>query len=62
VAIAEDASLADAAATGAGNLVRSKSDIARGLDYIAAIPGITGGVIIKGDQIGAVGEIELVPL
>ncbi len=62
VAVADDAALADAAATGAGNLVRSRSDIARGLDYMSAISGITGGVIIKADQIGAIGEIELVPL
>lgn len=62
VAVAADAALADAAATGAGNLVASKSEIEKGLEYLSKIPGITGGVIIKGDQIGAWGQIELVPL
>ncbi len=49
--------LADAAATRACNLIKSKHDIQRILDNISAIPGILGLMIIKGDNVGIAGNI-----
>jgi hypothetical protein len=54
--------LADAAATAIGNRVRSRSDIARGIEFGKKIRGVEGVLIIIGDRIGVWGELELVPL
>jgi ApbE superfamily uncharacterized protein (UPF0280 family) len=54
------AALADAAATAIGNIVKSKKDIQNGLTAGMQIEGVLGIVIIIGDQLGAVGDIELV--
>jgi ApbE superfamily uncharacterized protein (UPF0280 family) len=62
VALARSAALADAAATALGNLVQSAADIARALERAQAIPDLLGAVIIIGDQMGAWGEVELVPI
>jgi uncharacterized protein len=51
--------LADAAATAVGNLVKSKHDIQNALMAGLEIEGVLGVVIIVGDQMGAVGDIEL---
>ncbi len=57
----KNASLADAAATMGGNLVRSEADIEPTLERLEAIEGISGALIIRDDRFGAVGEIpELV--
>ncbi len=61
--ISEDAALADAVATAIGNMVKTRKDVAIATQKLEAFPGIKGGVIIKGDNIGAWGkDIELVPL
>lgn len=52
--------LADAAATAVGNIVQSKRDIQNGLKVGMNIDGVLGIVIVIGDQMGAVGDIELV--
>jgi ApbE superfamily uncharacterized protein (UPF0280 family) len=52
--------LADAAATAIGNIVKSKKDIQNGLETGMKIEGVLGIVIIIGDQLGVVGDIELV--
>ena len=52
--------LADAAATALGNLVKSKKDLQNGLKTGMKIEGVLGIVIIIGDQLGVVGDIELV--
>lgn len=57
--VATDGALADAAATALGNLVHGPDDIARVLERAAAIPGLTGAVVIVGDRIGAWGAIVL---
>jgi len=58
---AADAPLADAAATQAANLVRSADDIDAALQTIAAIQGIQGVLLVKGDRIGLTGQLgELV--
>ncbi len=64
--VAPSAALADALATRLGNEVgRRKSDgqtIERVLQLGMGITGVSGIVIICGDQIGAVGNVELVKL
>ncbi len=57
--LSPSASLADAAATAVGNLVRSPSDLERGLEKARMIEGVTGAVIILGEKLAAWGEIEL---
>ncbi|MCX5821378.1 MAG: UPF0280 family protein [Deltaproteobacteria bacterium] len=52
--------LADAAATAIGNIVKSKKDLQNGLKTGMKIEGVLGMVIIIGDQLGVVGDIELV--
>jgi ApbE superfamily uncharacterized protein (UPF0280 family) len=52
--------LADAAATAIGNIVKSRKDIQNGLKTGMKIEGVLGIVIIIGDQLGVVGNIELV--
>jgi ApbE superfamily uncharacterized protein (UPF0280 family) len=52
--------LADAAATAIGNIVKSKKDLQTGLKTGMKIEGVLGIVIIIGDQLGAMGDIELI--
>ena len=60
--VSQSVSLADATATSIGNMVRTEKDIDSGLNASQEIPGILGGVIIKGTKLGIWGQIELVPL
>jgi ApbE superfamily uncharacterized protein (UPF0280 family) len=53
------AALADAAATAIGNIIKSKKDIQNGLKAGMGIEGVMGIVIIIGDQLGVVGDMEL---
>jgi ApbE superfamily uncharacterized protein (UPF0280 family) len=53
----ENASLADAAATMGGNLVRSEGDIETALERLKAIEGIAGALIVRDERFGAVGEV-----
>ena len=52
-----DAALADAAATLACNLVRRPDDIDSALEQVAAIPGVTGLLIVKDERVGLAGEL-----
>ena len=61
VIIAENAYLADAAATGAANLVQTEDDLMRAIEYGQAIKGVKGILAIKGDSLAAWGKIEIVP-
>jgi uncharacterized protein len=56
---AKSASLADAAATAVGNLVKSKRNIHQVLENGMTIEEVKGIVIIVDDQLGAIGDIEL---
>ncbi len=56
------ASLADATATAIGNLVKQSADIGPAIDIGKNIPGIDGILIIKGDHLGAWGDLNLVQL
>jgi len=55
--VASDASLADAAATLACNLVRAPGDIDAVLKRITGIAGIGGVVLVKGDRVGLAGDL-----
>jgi ApbE superfamily uncharacterized protein (UPF0280 family) len=54
---ADDAALADAAATQAANLVRTVKDVNPALERIAAIAGVKGVMIVKQDQVGLAGQL-----
>jgi ApbE superfamily uncharacterized protein (UPF0280 family) len=61
--ISDRVALADAVATGIGNMVKRPADIGPALDKMQDIDGISAGVIISGDKLGAWGDkIRLVPL
>jgi ApbE superfamily uncharacterized protein (UPF0280 family) len=60
--VAASGALADAAASSIGNLVHSADDIEKGLARAREIPGVLGALIIIDDTIGAVGDIQLVPV
>lgn len=62
VIVSGDTFLADAAATAAGNIVKTPGDIERALEFAAEIEGVKGALIIIGDKIGAWGDIKLVRL
>jgi uncharacterized protein len=62
IVIASSALLADAAATAIGNVVKEVADIDAGLKQAKKIRGLDGVLIIKDDQMGALGKIKLVPL
>ena len=62
VVISENASMADAAATAIGNVVKEVFDIDQGLKVAKKIKGLDGVLIIKDDQLGALGKIKIVPL
>ncbi len=60
--ISASGALADAAATAAGNRVRSRGEIEDALRFGRRIPGIEGMVVVAGDRIGAWGNLEVVPI
>ncbi|MEE9912575.1 MAG: UPF0280 family protein [Deltaproteobacteria bacterium] len=57
--ISKSATLADAAASAIGNRVKNKSEIKTALNYGIEIPGILGIVIIAGNKMGAIGDVEI---
>lgn len=59
---AGDVALADAVATGAGNLVQEASDLPKALDYARAITGVRGVLLVKGDRLAVWGDMEIVPV
>lgn len=60
--LARDTALADGAATRLGNEVTPGRPIEEALAIARTIPGLLGAVIIRGRELGAWGEVELVPL
>ena len=60
--VSDSCSLADAAATAVGNLVKAKKDIGKAIEFGKNIEGVTGIVIIIGDAAGFWGDIEVVSL
>ncbi len=61
VVVARDTALADAAATAVGNRVKTPDDIKAGLRLASRIEGVSGAVVIIGDQMGAWGQVDLAP-
>ena len=55
--VARDGSLADAAATRAANLVAAPDDIDAALARIAAIEGVSGVLLVRGDRVGLAGRL-----
>ena len=63
VVIAKSAALADAVATSIGNSVKGGDfNPAPAFAWAKEISGVLGAVIIKGDKMGAVGRVKLIPL
>jgi hypothetical protein len=60
--IAQSTALADAAATRLGNEVGQAGDLGPALELAAKISGLSGVVIVIGEELGAWGQIELVEL
>ena len=55
--VAEDAALADAAATCAANNIHGIEDIDRTVNAVAAIEGVKGVLIVKDDRVGLAGKL-----
>lgn len=62
VILSPSAALADAVATAAGNLVQSKDDVQKAVEFAMGIEGVSGALIIKEDRMAACGRLKLVPL
>ena len=58
--VSEDTALADAVATGVGNILKSVNDIEKGIQFARSIEGVIGVLVILGDRMGSWGEIKLV--
>jgi len=61
VVLSKDTALADAAATSIGNKVRKVADIEKALNWGKTVDGILGIIVIKEDQVGAWGDLKLIP-
>jgi ApbE superfamily uncharacterized protein (UPF0280 family) len=59
IAVAEDAALADAAATAIGNRVKQPDDTDKALEFARGIGGLKGVIIVTGEKVGAWGEVKL---
>ncbi|MFC1860083.1 UPF0280 family protein [Chloroflexota bacterium] len=59
IALAKSATLADAAATAIGNLIKQADDIPRGIELAKSTGGLRGLLIIKDDNMGLWGEIKI---
>ena len=62
IGLASSAALADAAATAIGNMVKATDDIPKAIKQAQNIQGLSGVVIIIGDQMGVWGRVKIVPL
>ena len=60
--VSRSCALADAAATAIGNRIRSPREIKTGIAFGKRITGVLGVVVVAGREIGAWGQVELVPL
>jgi len=62
IGLASSAALADAVATAIGNMVKATDDIPKAIEQAQNIQGLSGVVIIIGDQMGVWGRVKIVPL
>jgi ApbE superfamily uncharacterized protein (UPF0280 family) len=58
--ISDNTALADAAATAAGNAVKTSDDIEKGIAIARSIGGVKGALIVFREKLGSWGEIKLV--
>lgn len=58
--LSKSATLADASASAIGNRVKTKKDIKSALEYGLTIPDIDGIIIIIDQEMGAIGNVELI--
>ncbi len=61
VALSGSATLADAAATAIGNLIKEPADISDGIEVAKGIEGLKGVIIIIGSDMGLWGEVKICP-
>ena len=59
VILARDAALADSAATATCNLVKSRNDFKKAINFAKNIRGIFGAVIILGDNLATWGDVQI---
>jgi len=62
IALSHSASLADAAATALGNIVKTADDIPDVIDKARSMEGLRGIIVTVGDKMGIWGKIKIVPL
>ncbi len=62
IVISRSAALSDAAASTLGNLVHQEEDFIPVLEKVCSIRGVQGAVVILGDKLGVMGDVELVPM
>ena len=60
--VADNAALADAAATAMANLVQKKADLARVIENALALEGVLGALAVMGDDLAAGGNLELIDI
>ena len=59
IVLSKSATLADAAATAIGNLIKQPGDFPSGIELAKGIEGLKGLVIIKDDNMGIWGEVKI---
>lgn len=59
IVLSKSATLADAAATAIGNLIKQPSDIPNGIEFAKGIEGLRGLLIIQDGNIGLWGEVKI---
>jgi len=59
IALSRSATLADAAATAIGNLIKEPTDISSGIEVAQSIAGLKGVIIIIGSDMGLWGEVKI---
>lgn len=62
VVLSPSTTLADAAATAIGNLIKQASDIPAGIEFAKGIEDLKGVLIIIGDKMGLWGRVKICPM
>ena len=60
--VSKDAALADAMASALGNRVKKSSDLRPAVEWAMGIAGVEGALVVFGDRMAALGDVELVPV
>jgi len=60
VILSPSTSLADAAATAVGNIVKDDNSISKALEFLKKLPLVRGGIIIKDKKMGVWGQVKIV--